>query len=290
MEAVMLYGSLFCLLCMVVVAFLLDPITVRRDLLVVVLLLLGCATSVPAKVSTFYASDVNGHITLNPQGKEAPKITVRVSKAIYRAAIATKADANLLATFANIESSFDADVNKRGLMQIMPSTASMLAKRHAKKHGFTRINLRDPYHSAVLAAELINDNTEWMEARLKRPVQPHEVYLGYFISPHYALKIIKAKGNKRAIDVLPASYRAGNYNMLYNKSNRAMTVREFISNVKRLLRDKRMEYQTQYYAKITIGVCVKPSVSLPYHSSDCLNIQEYGRTLWGDRRSTYGVV
>lgn len=277
MEAVML-GSLFCSLGLA-----------GRGIALVALLLVGCIAGVPASASTFYASDINGHITLNPQGKEAPKVTARVSKAIYRAAKATKADANLLATFANIESSLDANVNRRGLMQITPRTASMLAKRHGKKHGFTRVNLKNPYHSAVLAGELINDNTEWMEARLKRPIRQHEIYMGYFISPYYAVKIIRAKGSKRAIDLLPRSYRAGNYNMLYHKSGRAMTVREFVSNIKRKLHDKQMGYKTQYYAKLTNGVCVKPSVPQPYYSSQCI-LHEYGRTLWGDRRYSYGAV
>ena len=124
MEAVML-GSLFCSLGLVGLLTMINPKLAGREIALVALLLVGCIAGVPANASTFYVSDINGHITLNPQGKEAPKVTARVSKAIYRAAKATKADANLLATFANIESSLDANVNRRGLMQITPRTASM---------------------------------------------------------------------------------------------------------------------------------------------------------------------
>lgn len=229
----------------------------------------------------------------NPLGLNAEHRSKPVSKAIARAALATKVDPNVLATFANVESTMNAKAKNgrvKGLLQFTPGTWRLMVNRHAKKHGIKRPDIYNEYHNALLGAELINDNAAWMESRLKRKTSVEEKYLASFISPHYALKMIRARGWMTAKDLVPASFAQGNKRMFYAKSGKALSVREFRRNIHNTLASKYMEITKPQDTTFTAAVCSAPTASK--HEASPVHHAASGCAidLWGDRRRSYGAI
>lgn len=218
----------------------------------------------------------------------------QVSQAIVKAARATDVDPNVLATFANIESTMNAKAKNgriKGLLQFTPGTWKLMVKRHAKKHGIKRPDVYNAYHNALFGAELINDNDAWLNARLKRETSVEEKYLAHFISPLYALKMIKAGGWRAAKDIVPASFAQGNKRYFYSKTGRALSVREFRRAVAATLSAKHMEItQPTQVANVPVQTCDAPTFveTHPLPKRDVVSGCVY--ELWGDRRITYGVA
>lgn len=216
----------------------------------------------------------------------------RVPVAIVKAAKATGVDPNMLATFANVESTMNAKAKNgrvKGLLQFTPGTWKLMTKRHAKKHGLRHPDIYNPYHNALLGAELINDNSAWLEARLKREVRVDEKYLANFISPYYALKMIRAGGWRSAKDIVPTSFAKGNPTFFYKKG-RPLSVREFRQIVRNKLSTKSMEItQPTQMASLPDRTCVQPTVAEPHASPTNHILTVCASDLWGDRRRSYGV-
>lgn len=218
----------------------------------------------------------------------------RVPKAIVRAAKATGTDPNVLATFANIESTMNDKAKNgrvKGLLQFTPGTWKLMVKRHAKKHGLKHPDIYNAYHNAVLGAELINDNALWLETRLKRETSVEEKYLAHFISPNYALRIIRAGGWRSAKDLLPTSFVKGNRSYFYSKHGRALTVREFRRVIADKLTANYMEItHPTSVAALTVKTCTDPTTVEPHSFSKRLFVTGCASDLWGDRRRLYGVA
>lgn len=217
----------------------------------------------------------------------------QVPTAIVKAAKATDVDPNMLATFANVESTMNAKAKNgrvKGLLQFTPGTWKLMAKRHAKKHGIHRPDIYNPYHNALLGAELINDNSAWLEARLKRETSIDEKYLAHFISPYYALKMIRAGGWRAAKDIVPGSFVIGNKRYFYSERGRALSVREFRQLIHKTLSAKTMEItQPTQTASLPDRTCDQPTVAEPHPSPTSHILTVCASDLWGDRRRFYGV-
>lgn len=215
-----------------------------------------------------------------------------VPVAIVKAAKATGVDPNMLATFANIESTMNAKAKNgrvKGLLQFTPGTWKLMTKRHAKKHGLRHPDIYNPYHNALLGAELINDNSAWLEARLKRETSVDEKYLANFISPYYALKMIRAGGWRTAKDIVPPSFVSGNKTFFYKKG-RPVSVREFRQTIRHKLATKSMEItQPTQMASLPDSTCDKPTVVESPASPSRHIVTVCASDLWGDRRRSYGV-
>lgn len=218
----------------------------------------------------------------------------KVPNAIVKAAKATGTDPNMLATFANIESTMNAKAKNgrvKGLLQFTPGTWKLMVKRHAKKHGIKHPDIYNAYHNALFGAELINDNSAWLEAKLKRETTVEEKYMAHFISPYYVLKVIKAGGWRPAKDLMPASFVNGNRNYFYSKKGRALTVREFRRAISDKLTTNYMEItHPERVAAISIETCAAPTVVEPHPSPKRHIVTGCASDLWGDRRRSYGVV
>lgn len=207
---------------------------------------------------TMYEKSKN-HLNLKEEHLDNPTV-----KAIARAARDAGVDPNFLATMANIESTMDPKArNKRvkGLMQFTPGTWNTMVKRHAKRYSIKRPDIYNPYHNALMGAELAKDNAAWMNKRINRKLKDHEVYMAHFISPLYALKMLKARSNRLAIDIVPASFLVGNKALFYRKGT-AMTVGQFIASMKRKVSDKYFEVTVQPGIMLaSITVCDMPAVN-----------------------------
>lgn len=159
-----------------------------------------------------------------------------VRDAIARAARATGVDFNYLLAQAKLESSLDptaraATSSAAGLYQFTRGTWLSTLERHGAEHGFgwadAAINggrvddaglqaqimaLRfDPGASALMAAELANDNRQALSAQLGREPDATELYLAHFLGSDGAsrfLLALDADPGQSAADVLPKAAAA----------------------------------------------------------------------------------
>ncbi|MEP7222787.1 MAG: transglycosylase SLT domain-containing protein [Novosphingobium sp.] len=129
-----------------------------------------------------------------------------VRSAIARAAQATGVDFNYLLGQARLESSLDPKArastsSAAGLYQFVGSTWMDTLARHGAEHGFggmtdpamraSAMALRfDPDASALMAAELANDNKAALTTTLGHEPDPAELYLAHFLGAEGAGKFL----------------------------------------------------------------------------------------------------
>lgn len=215
----------------------------------------------------------------------------KIHKAIAKAAKVTGNDPNFLATIANVESTMNPKASNgkvKGLMQFTPGTWRLMVKRHAKKHGIKKPNIHDPYHSAVFAGELLNDNREWLEAKLKRKVTDREVYLAYFIAPQYAVRILKSNKNRAAASLVPSSFASGGNKSFFYKNGKPLTVRQFLGLVTAKLDKRYLEItHPEIFNPVKIAQCDKPvhkPAPMTLHANTSMRNAASVDGIWWDRR------
>lgn len=173
-----------------------------------------------------------------------------VVKAVQQASAATGVDFAYLMDKAGVESGYRTEVKAKtssatGLFQFTEGTWLSMVRQHGAKHGLgvyaekiesgsggnakvadpalrkEILNLRkDPRLSALLAAELANDNKTHMENELGRPVGKTELYMAHFLGAGGATKFLKAldkNPNTPAAKLLPEAAQA-NLNVFYDGS------------------------------------------------------------------------
>lgn len=146
------------------------------------------------------------------------KVRRHIVETIVRAAKKVGADPVLLMAIADKESSFATGVKARtssatGLFQFIERTWLGVVAQFGTRHGLDReaqmikagqarldpreradiLEMRrDPYLSALLAAEMLKNDTVRMEQRLGRKLSGGEVYLIHFLGPSDAESFIRA--------------------------------------------------------------------------------------------------
>lgn len=136
-----------------------------------------------------------------------------------------------------------------GLFQIVGGTWRSMVRTHGSKHNITAAtNVYDPWANAVMGLELMNVNTEYLERRLKRRITIGEQYMAHFLGMGGASKMIRARGDLLARDVLPTA-AANNYNRFY-RNGKPLTVAQFKANINRDINVVIKHYgnETQYIA------------------------------------------
>lgn len=190
--------------------------------------------------------------------QSATRPDVRV--AIARAAQATGADFNYLLAQAKLESSLDPGARARtssaaGLYQFTNSTWLRTLDRHAASHGLDWVGdaidggrvidpamrsqimaMRyDPSASALMAAELSNDNRAELSAQLGREPDAAELYLAHFLGSGGAsqfLSALAANPGQSAAALLPQAAAANRGIFYENGAPRS------VAGVMELLRGK----------------------------------------------------
>jgi hypothetical protein len=154
---------------------------------------------------------------------------------IVRAASATKMDPVLLMAIADKESSFATEVQAKtssatGLFQFIESTWLRVVRDYGARYGLAAeaVNAvalvsgsnaagpeerrrildlrRDAYLSAVLAAEMLKNDSAPIAARLGRPLTGGEIYLVHFLGPDGAMRLLeraRSAPDDVAADLLP---------------------------------------------------------------------------------------
>src|SRR5690606_10046659 len=176
---------------------------------------------------------------------------------IVRAARVVGADPSLLMAVADKESSFATEVKAKtssatGLYQFIESTWLGVVKDFGAKHGLAReaaliqrvdrrhvvadaderariLDLRrEPYLSALLAAEMLKRDTLRIQRRIGRPLTGGEVYLVHFLGPGGAELFIDAMEgapDRVAAELLPKPAEA-NRPIFYDKAGGTLSLAE----------------------------------------------------------------
>lgn len=197
-----------------------------------------------------------------------------IVETILRASEVTDVDPVYMMALADKESSFLPDSKARtssaeGLFQFISSTWLEVVHKFGEKHGLQAeaqaiqvvggqytvpddamreaiLDLRrDPYLSALMAAEMKKRDRELMERRLGRSISRSEFYLAHFFGVNSASKFVSLlddKPKQSAPRVFPAAARA-NKSLFYAKKGRKtrhLTVSEVFDKIDEMI-DKRIE-------------------------------------------------
>jgi predicted RNA-binding Zn-ribbon protein involved in translation (DUF1610 family) len=186
--------------------------------------------SAPSSPRIQSSGDPNQILTFGPI-----KIRRHIVETIVRASRAVGADPTLMMAVADKESSFATEVRAKtssatGLYQFIERTWLGVIHQFGDRHGLAREKAlitrngnqfivadpqererilelrREPYISALLAAEMLKRDTLRMEKSLGRPLTGGEVYLIHFLGPDAAETFIETMGespNLAAADLLP---------------------------------------------------------------------------------------
>jgi hypothetical protein len=152
-----------------------------------------------------------------------------LSTILTTAAAATDVSAELLADVARRESSYNPRARAKassaaGLFQFTEDTWFRVVRRYGKQHGLESeadaimitprgavattnaeriLNLRyDPRLSAMMAGELTRENKFFMKVALGREPSNSELYVGHFMGPKAAVRLIQAAEKQEQV---PAS-------------------------------------------------------------------------------------
>ena len=199
----------------------------------------------------------------------AMRIPSRIVATIVRAAHATGVDPVYMMALADKESSFSVGIKARtssaeGLFQFISKTWLEVIRDFGARHGLAReaaavrtvedapvvadeamrrqiLDLRrDPYISAVMAAELLKRDRARLEARLGRPLTPSEFYLAHFLGAESAGRFMESmdrRPRKSAPSMFPAAAQA-NRSLFYarrGRKTRGLTLAEVFGKVDRMI-------------------------------------------------------
>lgn len=130
-------------------------------------------------------------------------------------------DPGAMATVASIESGFNPSIkaptsSATGLFQFTNGTwQSMLAKYGAKYGIDPSTPPTDPRANALLGAEFMKANRDYLKSRLGRDPTDTEVYLAHFLGPGGAAQMLKADPNASAASINPSA-AGSNASIFYN--------------------------------------------------------------------------
>ncbi len=155
----------------------------------------------------------------------------------------TGVDPKVLVNMAAIESGFNplakaGTSSATGLFQFINSTWNQQLREHGKKYGIAiGTPATDARANALMGAEFIKSNMEYLKRSIKRPLTNTDVYLAHFLGPAGAAKFLSMDPNTPAASVMPKEAQA-NYNVFFDRSGRMRTAGEIYAHF-----TKKMEKQ-----------------------------------------------
>jgi hypothetical protein len=194
--------------------------------------------------------------------KQAPRWLVNT---IIKAAAKTKVDPVYMMTLADVESSLEPKAkastsSAEGLFQFIDQTWIEMLYHHGADHGFERaaealrivndeVELvddskrswimglkRDPYLSALMAGELINDIQRALQGEGERELAEAELYLAHFFGAKAAVQFLRALDEQPdavAAKLFPKAAKAnlGLFSETNGRKRRSITVAELYDRI-----------------------------------------------------------
>lgn len=162
-----------------------------------------------------------------------------VKDTINAAAKMVGVDPSLMKTFADIESGFDPtarpavdkSTGKRasgavGLYQFIPSTWNEMMRKYGPKYGLApETPPTDARANALMGAEFLRENAEYLKNKLGRPATATDLYLAHFLGKGGAVNFLKNDPNAVAADALPKE-AAANRPIFFDRDGRSRTFGE----------------------------------------------------------------
>ena len=177
-----------------------------------------------------------------PAGNFTVKGKEEVLSMLDEVAKTTGVDANLLKTFAAIESSFNPRAGAgtstaKGLFQFINDTWTGMLDKYGKKYGLSpSTSVYDPRANALMGAEFLKENQKGLKS-INRGNSPVELYLAHFLGLGGARRLFSApEGDPANLHVDEKSIRA-NYDVFY-KNGKIRTVRDIIAWAANLVKTK----------------------------------------------------
>ena len=177
-----------------------------------------------------------------PSGNFTVKGKEEVLSMLDEVAKTTGVDANLLKTFAAIESSFNPRAGAgtstaKGLFQFIDGTWTGMLDKYGKKYGLSpSTSVYDPRANALMGAEFLKENQKGLKS-INRGNSPVELYLAHFLGLGGARRLFSApEGDPANLHVDEKSIRA-NYDVFY-KNGKIRTVRDIIAWAANLVKTK----------------------------------------------------
>jgi hypothetical protein len=163
------------------------------------------------------------------KSRDAAMETLRAIQAM------TGVDAELLATFASMESNFDYTVKARtssatGWFQFINSTWDGMLKAHAAKYGIPPDNgdrylRKDPRINGLMGAEFLKGNYQILAKALGRAPTDTDLYFAHFLGPVTAAGFLMRDRNAIAASFYPAQ-AAANRSIFYKTTGQPRTIGE----------------------------------------------------------------
>lgn len=144
-------------------------------------------------------------------------------------------DPGLMATMASIESNFKISARPKkgsatGLYQFIDDTWKGMLARYGAKYGIApNTPPTDPRANALMGAEYIRENQQYLQKKLGRQVTDNDLYMAHFLGPGGAVAMLQADATQSAASaVARTNPNAPAYNpTIFYDNNRPKTVGEF---------------------------------------------------------------
>ncbi len=144
-------------------------------------------------------------------------------------------DPSLMATMASIESNFKISARPKkgsatGLYQFIDGTWKQMLDRYGAKYGIAPgTPPTDPRANALMGAEYIRENQQYLQRKLGRQVTDNDLYMAHFLGAGGAVAMLNAQPTQSAASaVAKTNPNAPSYNpTIFYDNNRPKTVGEF---------------------------------------------------------------
>lgn len=162
---------------------------------------------------------------------------------IYAVGKMTGVDPKLLASMAAIESGFNPSIkagtsSATGLFQFINDTWRTMVRKYGPKYGMdTSVAATDPRANALMGAEYIKENLDYLSKSVKRPLTDTDAYIAHFLGAGGAKKFLTADPNAVAAEVFPKESRA-NAPIFYTKDGKPRTIAEIYNLFTERLRSR----------------------------------------------------
>ena len=157
-------------------------------------------------------------------------------------------DPGIMATMAAIESSFRAGVSNKkssasGLYQFIDETWATMLRKYGSKYGIAPNTPKsDPRANALMGAEFLKENMEYLQKHVKRPLTDVDMYAAHFMGAAGASDLLTAPSNADAVQLFPK--QAVSNRDIFAPGGKHNTVAEVIQELGRRVQSRSSKYAT----------------------------------------------